>query len=919
MTQFIFYQFKDSIGHDIDYEPNMSIEELKESCKKNKKCIGFNTLGYKKYFICKKKNLIIVPDFKQESDGLYVNQKRYNKMKSRIKNKYYIGFEDYTFYKNKDSTGNDIVQIPNKSIEELKILCDEDQYCIGFNTIGFLKYTINYEKNFVNVPFDGLYIKNNKFRIKLICNWTSSKELCEDWNRMSKGNNKWNDIECTSEDKEIDFYVIINKPSTSSYIPERTIIFQMEPWCPNPNQNWGIKTWNEWSEPSEEKFLQVRSHKKYFNNCFWQLSMTYNDLKTIKITKTKLLSTICSSKYYDPGHIKRIEFMKYVDNKKDDIVIMDIWNSDNIHEFKNYKGPHPINNKEIGMIPYKYYFMAENNQEHNFITEKIWEPLITDTLCFYWGCPNISDYIDPKAYIELDLDNFEKSFEIIKNAIINNEWEKRIEVIRREKQKVLEYFNFYPTLERIIKHEYKFNYKPSDQEITYHKYFKDIINQEINNICFIHSCTINNNTKILEKLINKITKSGLINKLDYLYIINLGDEININNIYKEKIKIISYSKNIKLYEKPTINLLAKFSKFNKNTKILYLHTKGVSYDITCQNIIDWVNLMINFLVKDYEYCLNLLDEYDCIGCNYMDKPYPHFSGNFWWANSNYINKLDNITSNDRHECEWWICSNKNVKKYSIYNSNINHYQQLYPKYEYDNMKKFDKFTNIICLNLEKRKDRKEYIKKILTETKLLEFSNFFNAIDGQKLLPTDELIKIFINNDFGSRKSFIGCALSHLEIWKQLIADDKYEKYLILEDDIIFVDNIRSKLNQLYKKLRKIEWDIVYLGFHCKKSKIEKYEKYLYQIKYMTIIPYKIKWTIGGLFGYIITKSGALKLKKFIDENGIKHGIDYLMFYYADTIGLNHYQVLPPLILSEFADGLNSVDSNIQYDFDTLF
>jgi hypothetical protein len=111
-------------------------------------------------------------------------------------------------------------------------------------------------------------------------------------------------------------------------------------------------------------------------------------------------------------------------------------------------GPHPPDNKDIGITPYKYYFMGENNEEFNFMTEKIWEPLLTESLCFYWGCPNLSDYIDPLAYVKLDLNNFDGSFKIIKNAIENNLWEQRLETIKKEKQKVLYYYGFCSTVER---------------------------------------------------------------------------------------------------------------------------------------------------------------------------------------------------------------------------------------------------------------------------------------------------------------------------------------------------------------------------------------------------------------------------------------------------------------------------------------
>ena len=934
---YTFYKGLDSIGYDLCFYQDKTVEELKKLCESNDRCIGFNTLGYLKFYINKVEDLKSVGAYKRESDGLYINDNKYKKIKNLTKNKTFLHFDDYKFYPNKDSGGNDYKFVANKSIEDLKEMCDNNEDCKGFNTLGFLKSEIKPEREFINLNNiycgGGLYVKNKKILVKLLCNWCSSKDLCEDWNRMSQGDYRWNDIEITWQN-EADYFVIINKPLNDSefYIPNKTIIFQMEPWCDDPNQKWGVKTWGFWAEPDPSVFLHVRTHRNYYNNCFWQLQMTYNEFKTKRIEKDVLkeniVSSICSSKYFDPGHIKRIDFMKYVEDKNDDLVRIDIYNHDNVHNFKNYKGPHPPNNKNIGIVPYKYYFMGENNVEKNFITEKIWEPLLCESLCFYWGCPNISDYIDPRAFILLDLDDFEKSFNVMKTAILNNEWEKRLDIIRREKQKVLEYYNFFPTLERIIQHDLKLKYKPSDDELIYHKYFNNLIGKKITQVGFIHCCIPKNNIFILNELMDKYKETKLIDVLDYLYVINIGDDIpqfEINN----KIKIINYSKNINLFEKPTINLIHTFCLFNPNVKILYVHTKGSSYNPIPQTILDWKNYMLFFLMDKFQFCLDLLDLYDTVGCNYLENPQKHFSGNFWWANSYYIKTLTKIESNVRHDCEWWILSNPNANKHILFNSEINHYMSIYPRIMYDNEKTnkiieefytFNTNLKIKCINLERRSDRKDNMITKLTKVNLIDYCDFFKAIDGQELLPTEEIIKLFENNDFGSRRTFIGCALSHFNLWKQLIEDQTCLAYMVLEDDIEFETSFLFKFNYANKFMDYNEFDMLYLGYTFYEKDIKIYNEKIKDIKKtLSIGKFDKDLSIGGFFGYIITKSGVTKLLNFIEKNGIKHGIDYLPIRYGEEIGLVQYEVLPHLINTKFANFKNKIDSDIQYDFNKLF
>ena len=94
--------------------------------------------------------------------------------------------------------------------------------------------------------------------------------------------------------------------------------------------------------------------------------------------------------------------------------------------------------------------MVENNYQPNFITEKLWEPILCETLVFYYGCPNVTDYIDSRAFVQLDITDFEKSYQIIKQALNEDWWSQRIDIIRQEKHRILNELSFFPTIEKII-------------------------------------------------------------------------------------------------------------------------------------------------------------------------------------------------------------------------------------------------------------------------------------------------------------------------------------------------------------------------------------------------------------------------------------------------------------------------------------
>lgn len=604
--------------------------------------------------------------------------------------------KEYIFIENVDFHGNDIY-FKKVSHNEKFIIAYNDINCQGFNTLGFFKSTIDIKNLHPSIYFkkgDGLYVKrsvyenqlqnNKKFiRIKMLCNWTDSYKLCKEWSNMCEHDFKWQNYQLvwTDRKEDIDYYVIINSPPKDSYFePTKTIIFQMEPWVNDTTKNWGVKTWGKWSVPNPTDFLAVRGRKTdHHNNGFWQLETKLNQFSNNKLfikNKGDTISSICSSKYFDEGHIARIDFLKYLEKKGN--ISLDIWSNNNEHGFTNYRGPlYPYVDKGNGLYEYKYYFMVENNYEQNFITEKLWEPILCEALVFYYGCPNISDYVDPRAFVLLDMNDFEKSYQIINKAIKEDWWSQRIGFIRNEKRKILNEFAFFPTVDKIIKQNNQFYH-------IYHSYFKEYIYEtnKPKKYCFIHSCHIENiGIGVLNKLISNIIITNLIEHFEKIFIINIGHEINEDVFSNNKIKIINYSKDVFLWEIPTINLIRVFCEYNNNCQILYLHTKGITHS-TNTKVIDWTDMMLYFLVTRHNYCFELLEKYDAIGCNYLLNP-KHFSGNFWWSTSKHIKHLDIIPDNlDRFQAEFWICSKHDNNTFEIHNSNLNHYHSNYPSNKY---------------------------------------------------------------------------------------------------------------------------------------------------------------------------------------------------------------------------------------------
>jgi hypothetical protein len=199
---------------------------------------------------------------------------------------------------------------------------------------------------------------------------------------------------------------------------------------------------------------------------------------------------------------------------------------------------------------------------------------------------------------------------------------------------------------------------------------------------FYHMYEVNNWVEIFENHIKLINDSDLINNIEFMHI-----GINGNQIYNSSDnKIVSViNKDQDLEEGPTLKSLYDFSIKNPGYKILYIHSKGVTNN--SKPVEDWRNYMNYFIIEKWKDCVEYLNEHDSVGCNYMEKTpygkYPHYSGNFWWANSEYISKLNYSYLEDsfRFMREFWIGSGSG-KMYEIHNSGVNHYLERYLDSEY---------------------------------------------------------------------------------------------------------------------------------------------------------------------------------------------------------------------------------------------
>ena len=280
--------------------------------------------------------------------------------------------------------------------------------------------------------------------VRLASFWGSPEKVNASFTRQTKGEGRWNNIELTDAE-DADITIILNHPSTMTVTNATSIVIHMEPSA-------GVAKWGGWSNPKSEEFLHVRRHSEFPNVAEWHLGASWAELGggghfAPPIEKSRDLSTVISNKVVDPGHRLRVEFVQHLASND---VAIDVFGRGDIEGVTNHKGELPERDKRNGLFPYRYTFAAENHSEHNYVTEKLFDAILSECLCFYWGCPNLEQLVNPEVFVRLPLEDPVESQRIIEDAIANDLWSQRIDAIRAEKRRILDEYQLFPILERAV-------------------------------------------------------------------------------------------------------------------------------------------------------------------------------------------------------------------------------------------------------------------------------------------------------------------------------------------------------------------------------------------------------------------------------------------------------------------------------------
>ena len=166
--------------------------------------------------------------------------------------------------------------------------------------------------------------------------------------------------------------------------------------------------------------------------------------------KAAPISTVCSyKKQKNTVHAQRFEFTQRL---KEAIPELEIFG----------RGVRALNDKADAIDAYKYHVVIENYSGKHHWSEKLADTYLGHALPFYYGCTNLERYFPEEAFILIDPYDVENSISIIREAVANDEYEKREAAVSAAREKILNDYNFFGVITKIIEEKHSTEATPQE-------------------------------------------------------------------------------------------------------------------------------------------------------------------------------------------------------------------------------------------------------------------------------------------------------------------------------------------------------------------------------------------------------------------------------------------------------------------------
>jgi hypothetical protein len=257
-----------------------------------------------------------------------------------------------------------------------------------------------------------------KTKIQLMCWWASSESLHQRIIRQFIHDSDLEQYEFVTENP--DYTIVFGRTEWEKIqtTKEFTFYISQEPiWSPNQPKdeihNYCSKIFisDKKEYPDREEYVETLLPMFYAgrdeNNPEEEWDWSKKIFKT-EYSKDKCISMVVTRSYNshfyhlanpETSRIIYVERTDISDNISKNITDINIWGTFQENNGINLHGE--IWTKLVALKDYKFSICSENTIQKNYISEKFWDCVLSDTVPIYFGCNNIHEYIPKDFFINL--------------------------------------------------------------------------------------------------------------------------------------------------------------------------------------------------------------------------------------------------------------------------------------------------------------------------------------------------------------------------------------------------------------------------------------------------------------------------------------------------------------------------------------
>lgn len=389
-----------------------------------------------------------------------------------------------------------------------------------------------------------------------------------------------------------------------------------------------------------------------------------------------------------------------------------------------------------------------------------------------------------------------------------------------------------------------------------------------------HIATLNQWKLVVEDQLQALKDSKLAEECNHITLTIVGKEfeevkkLSKKYLPEEKTTLIHSSFCEKYCEFPGIDQVKKIAARDPDTYVLYIHSKGVSYQDSDKaiNTRSWRRYLDYFTISLWKTCVEHLKNHDSCSVEWLnDLNYciseivnPGFyAGNFWWARGDYIQTCPDIwlKKNDpewayshRFDCERFIGWGKNHRPKTLHQSGVNLYSFNYtPEY----------YKDALEVNLNPRIELiyyvtadKKYTKNAIEQLLFLESLPLKNQFDRLTIVAigpyVDQIKQCLKSTSFDSKTSVIAVQkrvdfneFSAIELIKQIAKQNPNAKICyfnnLKEDYSLRHKKQKSFLQELFAKSKKSIKNIFFTQKEYRLEVLSNWETCLSQLNYYDV------------------------------------------------------------------------------------